>query len=133
MAKLNLNKPEIVWLVFQNHNMSRITWWEKFEYLILSHLKVGFSHVYVVKKGLNGTFIIIDAYSSSLAIYEINRPSYIQELRFSGLTVIEAVTRDCDVHPRGLITCVSIAKYLLGIRKLGIITPYQLFKYLTKE
>lgn len=133
MAKLNLSRPEVVWVVFQDHNMTRCTFWEKFESFLLNRLKPGFSHVYVVKKGLNGNFIIIDAYSSSLAIYEINRPSYIQELRFSGTTVLEAVTRDCAVHPRGLITCVSIAKYILGIRKPGIITPYQLFKYLTKE
>lgn len=133
MAKLNYYKPEPIWLVFQQHNMTGQTLWEKIERFILNRLKPGFSHVYTIKKGSEGNFIIIDAYSDSMAIYEVKRPNYIEELKLNGCTIIETRTQDCSVHPRGLITCVSIAKYILGIRKVGILTPWQLYKFLTKE
>lgn len=61
----------------------------------------------------------------------------LQEFEFGSIDIIPVVIpewRDREQHSYfALFTCVEAVKRALNIRKWWIITPHQLYKYLTKE
>lgn len=134
MAKeININE-ETVWVLFENHNLRCENLCERIEGFILNRLKPGFSHVALIKKSrIEGCFTVIDPYSTKLAVFDVVNPNFIDELLEQGANLIETHSRECCCSFKGLITCVSVAKYFLGIKNWRIVTPWQLYQFLVKE
>lgn len=121
------------WILFETHNIKPGSFCEKVEAWALNRLKKGFSHVTIIKKSeIEGVFTIITPYSSHLEIKDVYDPYFIFRLIESGRHVVETETRCAPIAFHGGITCVSIAKYILGITNWRIITPFQLYKFLMK-
>lgn len=49
------------------------------------------------------------------------------------LPIRTTINKDSVVYGPGILSCVSIVKSLLGMRKRFILTPYQLYKYLAEK
>lgn len=134
MARQFETHEEIVWVVFDRHNLGKRNLCERIERILLNRLKPGFSHVSLIKRSsVEGVFTVINPFSDKLAIYDVSNPDFIKELLERGANLIETRSQCCQCSFKGAITCVSIAKYFLGIKDWRIITPWQLYKYLMKE
>ena len=121
------------WVIFETHNNRPGKFFETLQTWALNRLKKGFSHVVIVKESeLDGVFTIINPYTSQLEVTDIYDPDFISKLIENGRHVVETQIRDDCIAFKGLITCVSVAKYLLGITNWRIITPFQLYKFLMK-
>lgn len=122
-----------VWVIFENHNTQPGKFFDTIQSWALNRLKKGFSHVVIVKESeLEGVFTIINPYTSQLEITDVYDPDFISKLLNSGRHVVETQIREDFPAFKGLITCVSVAKYLLGITNWWIITPFQLYQFLMK-
>jgi len=95
-----------------------------------------FRHCYAFRwDGYN--WIVVDALSQSLEVHilpfgqEVDLPK--ETLALGHQLVYFTKLRRGSFIFRGLMTCVSTVKHLLGIRAWWIVTPKQLYNYLTKE
>lgn len=92
-------------------------------------LKPGYGHVTLLKLE-KGTSVYIDPGMNELLFQSVGFVTEL-ELKVYGWKVVEV-----EMHqpkPRisaCFITCVSITKYILGLRKCWSITPWQLYRFL---
>lgn len=135
MAKLLPNPIENkYYLVFCDHGVPPGGLLQNMIRLFLNRLKTGFSHVRILQKTPLGAWLIIDSCNNGLDISIDANPYLLTRYRSNpAFTVVEVSPEQSGVKLRGLITCVSVAKYLLGISRPGIITPYQLYKYVINQ
>lgn len=124
---MHLRKTHKYWLVF----CSSDKWFKHF-------LKRGFSHVLIVSNDSKEWFVIDPrSYSLYVEIFNFkivdNVPKFLS--RMKGRTVVEIeisqLNRRMANFPLRLFTCVSLAKYILGVNCRGI-TPYGVYKNLFK-
>ena len=98
----------------------------------------GYRHVFAMHPTVaGGTWIVIDPASTGLVVMEVDQ-SFFDALRLDvsmgNAAVVRAYVRTGGgVVPRGLFTCVGVVKHLLGIRAAHILTPAQLYKYLSRS
>ena len=96
----------------------------------------GFRHCFAFRwDGFN--WILVDPLSSWLEIQVMpygpkdNVPVLMEQLG-NRVCYVKRSRRNKVIF-RGMMTCVSTIKHLLGIRRFWVVTPRQLFKQLTKE
>ena len=101
----------------------------------LGGLRAGFRHCFVVLRQGSG-WLACDPLTDRLELAELPVPGGFDLPGFyavCGHAVLLGATRP-DVPRRGLtlapLTCVEIAKRLLGVRAARVITPWQLYRYL---
>lgn len=105
-------------------------WWLKF-------LKKGFKHCFVVL-GNEQNLVVIEPLRNRtevcvLPAFPIQRLKHL--LESNGYTVVKTYIRQVPkgAVSLGFFSCVEMAKRLLGIHKMSIITPYRLYKFLNKH
>lgn len=134
MGQLTYMSKTRYFLVFSTHNLPKGGWYQNFLKWCFDRLKKGFSHVAVIEQISPDCFMRIEGCSDRLSIIPIFDRNFLSNLKsIKDLTIIEVVPKSTGACFHGIITCVSIAKYLLGIKKLTVITPYQLYKFVRKE
>lgn len=94
-----------------------------------------YRHCYLLKRASQGT-LVVNPLWDELHIYQTPWP--IEECTIAAHlegNIVRRVTNRYSPRytPRGLITCVSVIKAILGINHAKIITPYQLDGYLLKH
>jgi hypothetical protein len=102
----------------------------------LRWLRSGFRHCFVaVDDGLE--WLTVDPLLHRLEVRASGLPSGFDlagEYRQMGLTVAEVIPAPVPLRraPLGLFTCVETAKRLLGIRAPWVITPWQLYRLVSR-
>ena len=95
-------------------------------------LKTDFKHVFCAIPSEKGYWIMIDG-REGLPVFEVVAGTDFDLAEFyrdEGFTVVEVTKRQALNVPLVLSNCVGMVKASLGIRALGVITPYQLYKHL---
>lgn len=98
-----------------------------------------FSHCYAVTEAGEGVIIFEPlAWGLYCSYYPIKLEAALEDVMKSDTTALLSVTveyiKSIDNVPRGLYTCVSSVKALLGLRKCPFtITPFQLYKRLCRH
>lgn len=119
------------YVVFENNTS---LWWLRF-------LKKGYRHCYMlicISKKYN-LWLELNPMSNQLYIFKhesLLGLDYITHLKTSKkVTVlpVEFYQAPLKCAPLGLFTCVEFVKRILGIHKFSIITPYQLYTFLTNS
>lgn len=104
----------------------------------LRFLQKGFRHCALIIAKEGGSWVVVDPLSHHLVIDEVAAPSghddLPAQLRKNGHTLVAVTLTE---PPRKLaplmpFTCVEIIKRLVGIHSWKIVTPYQLYRHLTK-
>lgn len=131
-VKVNIEK---FWVLFMPHDINECdNKTEKFFKWVLNKLHKNYSHVAVFKRSrIPGNIIEINPCSTNLFIREQNITEFFELMRQPNITTLVVKAQNAPIKIKGLITCVSVTKSILGITKAGIITPYQLFKHLEKN
>lgn len=131
MKKVNQD-CEKYWVLFMPHDLKECdNKTECFFRWVLNRLHNNFSHVAVFKRSrIPGNIIEVNPCSTNLFIREQNIADFFEIMRRPNITTVVVKTQTAPIKIKGLITCVSVAKSILGITSAGIITPYQLYKYL---
>jgi len=95
----------------------------------------GFRHCCAFKwNGFN--WLLVDPLGQGLDITILNYTSEDDVpsiFRQAGWTVIRAKTINDKFIFRGLMTCVTVCKQLVGIKACWVVTPWQLYNYIKKE
>ncbi len=126
---LTQNDPQNMWIVFSGE--SEIRWIKWF-------LKKGFRHCYAILND-GSKWITCDplAHKTEIAVHhqlpaDFDLPKWLSN---RGLKVVPIPTTEFKHKPLppAFFTCVEAVKRLAGVRKMRILTPYQLFKYLEKK
>jgi len=95
----------------------------------------GFRHCCAFKwDGFN--WLLVDPLGQGLDITILNYTSEDDVpsiFRQAGWTVIRAKTINDKFIFRGLMTCVTVCKQLVGIKACWVVTPWQLYNYIKKE
>jgi len=104
----------------------KLAWWNFM-------LKKEFTHVDVYI-GIAGGYLLIQPNLTGIGLYE----HYCTEKEILSLDKTKFqyyIVSEDQIKPRarGLITCVSIVKSLLYVKKWWIITPFQLYKYIERQ
>lgn len=99
-------------------------------------LKPGFRHCFVILKTPD-RWISIDplAHMTRIGLPDVEADFDMGGyLRGEGMRVIETNLRDAPpaIAPPMLCTCVEIVKRIIGIQQWGVITPWQLYRFLQK-
>lgn len=93
-------------------------------------LKSGFGHVLAARR-LSSHVIIVHPASERLQV-EICSPELLAEIVDGYLLVPEVQVNHCELfRVPGPFNCVEVVKALLGVRNPFIITPFQLYRYVT--
>jgi len=122
------NESRRIWVVFTGKTD---IWYLKF-------LKKEFRHCFVILDD-NSHWITIDPLSSHTEVEIVSKKNKKQTLPKwfleCGFTVIETQFFDplFKSAPLSFLNCVESIKKIIGIHSFGILTPYQLFKYLQKK
>ena len=134
MQKLNENSEKF-WVLFMPHDLDECSGCtEKFFKWILNRLHKNFSHVAVFKRSVaTGMIIEINPCSTNLFIREHFIEDFFELMCRPNITSVVVKSQIAPIKAKGLITCVSITKSILGISKASIITPYQLYKFLKRN
>lgn len=104
-------------------------WW-------LRLLKPGFRHCFVALAGASG-WLVVDPLSHRTAVAHFPLP---QEYDLAGwyrqhglvVVAVKNISPERRVMPMGLYSCVECVKRIVGIRAGGVLTPWQLYRYLNK-
>lgn len=103
----------------------------------LKRLRKGFQHVFAVKLSPGGKFWIIinplSAYTYTDILSVREYPGIDTLLYDPESTVVKYTVEifERNRHRLSIITCVEIIKSLLGIQAAWVLTPWQLYQYLT--
>lgn len=100
----------------------------------LRWLQPGFRHCFVALDD-GATWLTVDPLLHRLEVRASGLPSSFdlaREYRKMDLVVLEIVPAAVPLQraPLGLFTCVETAKRLLGLRAPGVLTPWQLYRFL---
>ena len=97
-------------------------------------LKRGFRHVLVAVEVSAGTVVVLDSADGGMHLWaaECDLEDVADYYRGIDATVVET-----EAQPGGTLyptrwTCVEVAKRALGVRAPLVLTPWQLYKYLTR-
>lgn len=119
--------PDEIYVVFSDQTDVRL----------LKCLRRGFRHCYVLLR-MGGIWICIDPLLHKTEVMRIDLPEDFtlqQWLESQGDKVIRAKREEAS--PRILlpmpISCVESVKRILGLQRLTLITPWQLYKYLKRK
>lgn len=126
MNPFNSIEPTEAWVVFSGE---ADLWW-------LRILKRGFRHCFVVARD-DKNWIVLDPLSPHLEIavlplpHSFDLPKWLSE---QNLKVMHApIQRGHDkAAPFNMFSCVEVIKRFLGIHIRGIMTPWQLYRFLNK-
>ena len=92
----------------------------------------GFRHVFALRSTKLGT-VILNPLLSSIFVewvpFDVEACAIACRRRGWKVVRVENKTQK-DYGLRGLITCVSVIKAAIGLKRWWIVTPYQLYKYL---
>lgn len=134
MQKVEVKKEKYL-VCFMPHDFDgKDGFWEKLFCFALNRLKKNFSHVSIYKQGIVPWEIIeINPASNNIFINEITKQQMMNILLSPNITHLVVEAKTGTIKAKGLITCVSVVKAILGIDKASIITPYQLYKFLEKN
>ena len=118
-------KWDNVWVVFSPFT----------NFKILKFLHLGFKHCFVILENC-GNFFIVDplAFKIEVSSFYLGKDNLFPYLQKMGMTVVKTnIKGDFKTNWHfSIFTCVEVVKRILGISKISIITPYQLYKYLVK-
>lgn len=98
-------------------------------------MKRGFRHCYVIRKDFDCLWTIVSGGWNQLSITQESAiENTIEDLLPDNCTVIEyeSVIDKGLAHTLNVNSCVGVVKYLIGVRKHFILTPYQLYKHLKR-
>jgi hypothetical protein len=120
-------EPTEAWVVFSGE---ADLWWLKI-------LKPGFRHCFVIARDKKN-WIVLDPLSPHLEVAVLPLPRMFnlpQWLESQNLKVLRApIQRDHKKSaPLNIFSCVEVIKRFLGIHVRRIMTPWQLYCFLTKE
>ncbi len=97
-------------------------------------LKRGFYHTMIILPD-NHRYILIDPLAGCIDVMEIHVNNIENIMIERGYRVFHFWINDLNdscFYP-SILTCVGVVKRILGIRRYGILTPFQLFKYFLRE
>jgi hypothetical protein len=114
-------------VVFSDHTD---LWWLKF-------LRRGFRHCYILIRFAD-VWISVDALAHRTEITRIDGPDHFslkKWLEDEGETVVFCSTYKSEIKPLfpSNFNCVESVKRIIGLRKLFIVTPWQLYQFITKH
>jgi len=110
----------------QDKEHCKLTWWNFM-------LNKKFIHVDVYIE-IAGGYLLIQPNVMGMGLYEQYFTK--KEILTLDKTIFQSYIVKEDqikIRPKGLITCVSIVKSLLYVKKWWIITPFQLYKYIERQ
>lgn len=100
-------------------------------------LKAGFRHCFVLVDKDSGWLLLepLAHHTDISVLAEVSGDEIGAFYRELGYRVVPTFVRNAERRPLppSLFTCAEAVKRILGIRAWWIVTPFQLFKYLTKE
>lgn len=119
-------RKHTVFVVFTDRQRVRWRWWHPF-------CRKGFGHVYVIQPQQRGITTTDFLHSGIINLWHDCLIADALNLALdSGHRVLRyEATLPLDDWPRGVITCVSVVKAIVGLRSLAV-TPYQLYGALLK-
>ena len=123
------NAPQKMWIVFSGESEIK---WIKFLF------KKGYRHCYaVINDGSRWVTCDPLAHKTEISVHhqipaDFDLPKW---LRDRGLKVVSVpqMSFKKKALPPAFFTCVETVKRLIGVRKLFVFTPYQLFRYLERD
>lgn len=130
MEPFQISPPQTWYIVFSDTGRRRYPW----QFIC----KEGFTHLAMMGAVGDNMTIIVEHLASRIGIQVLNKSvdQVILDLA-PGATAILSHTTDfrADKYwtPRGLITCVGVAKAILDIRHFKGVTPFALYRYLIKK
>jgi hypothetical protein len=122
------NRPRQYAVVF--HSVKREGWFWRM-------LKPGFQHVQIWLSLTEGQWVQLDGCLEGLFVTPRETAPWFEVEADEGVTILTVQRPPLPAKVRepfhiGPITCVDLAKAVLGIRAPFVRTPYQLYKYLKK-
>jgi len=120
------NENQVMWVVFSNDT----------DIGFLKLLRIGFRHCFVIIKQ-NDSWMIVDPRANQTDITILPHPPHFNLPRFfmgEGKTVckITGIITPHKIAPLFPMSCVETVKRVIGLHKRFIVTPYGLYRYLTK-
>jgi hypothetical protein len=112
------------YVVFTDSDIKRAKW-----------MKPNFRHCYLIRKDFDCLWTIVSGGWNQLSItQESALENTIDDILPHECTVVEY---DAEIsykmaHTLNISSCVGVVKYMLGINKHLILTPYQLYKHLKR-
>ena len=119
----------INYYVIFEHNEA---WWTRF-------FRPGYRHVSVVVKLKEGVFIHVNPYKRSLdyTVLTLEDVNKLFDYEYCSDIVVCTLEHKLDTYSinykPSVFSCVELVKRTIGIKKWWVFTPYQLYKYITKE
>lgn len=122
----DLDLPSAFWVVFSGDTDIRM----------LRLLRKGFRHCFIMMLQ-GGRWIMIDPRSNRMDVALLPHPAKFNFPRYftqQGKTVVKiaAVQTPDKMAPLFPLSCVETVKRILGIHARFVLTPYQLYKHITK-
>ena len=105
---------------------------------VLKLLRPGFRHCFALVQHGDDRWTLVDPMASTLAVEALSAPDGISLpdwYRTHGHRVIPAGAPVLASRPApiGIFSCVEVCKRLLGIRRIGLLTPYQLYRWVMER
>ena len=109
-------------------------WWLKF-------LKKGFRHCYIIicLSKSKDIWLELNPMSNQVYIFEhesmlrLDYLNHIKKHKKSKILEVDFKQAPLKCAQLGIFTCVEFVKRIMGIHRVSIITPYQLYKFLIKN
>ena len=119
------------YVVFEN-NIS--LWWLRF-------LKKGYRHCYVLicLSEKYNSWLELNPMSNQLYVFKhesllgLDYLNHLKTTKNAVVVPVEFCQAPLKCAPLGFFTCVEFVKRILGIHKVSIVTPYQLYTFLTNS
>lgn len=118
----------LYYVIFDKRRSSGFYFWHLFT-------RKNFHHVYLITKANGGCMVMSPTpYSCEIDIYPDTVDSFIQALPADVTAIVPYVAYSGNLksyRPRGIINCVTLTKYFLGVGGFSF-TPYGLYKKLMR-
>ena len=127
VPETDIHVPGAQWVIFSDETDIRL----------LKLLKKGFRHCFMVMQQ-DGRWVLIDPRSNKTDIALLPHPATFNFPRYfseQGKTVIKVpltIKTPHKVAPVFPVSCVETVKRLIGVHQRWVMTPYQLYRHLTK-
>lgn len=129
---------QFYYLLFRKYDSRNLPLFWKVVFFFTSGPNEEFGHVDLIAScGDDKTIVVVCApWAMDIELKDVPIDDYLGLLKKSeeskACVEMKSAKSSDNFLPRGAITCVSVAKALMGIRGFLAITPYQLFKKLKK-
>lgn len=97
-------------------------------------MKEGFRHCFIIRKEYDVLWTIVEGGWNGMSVWnESAEENSLDDLLPSSCKVVECNVREGKgmAHSLGFVSCVMVVKYMLRINKPLLLTPYQLYRWLT--